>query len=330
MNSPDKKTPPFFIVGCGRSGTTLLRTMLNHHSSIAVPLESICILDYLRAAQTANQRTLKLLFAREPEFRGWGLDLSVKEFDNCKNIKEMVNRVHLLYAKKHKKNIWGNKTPRFIRYGHLIKQIWPDAQFIHVIRDPRATASSLAKSRIHCSNPYFGAKRWLRDTHAGLQLKQQYPNDVLEIRYEDLVARPETTLKHVCAFLQIPYQPTLLAYHKMGTKEYRSTHKNIHHKLSESPDKKRITAWKKNLSREEVELVEYLCKDLMETVGYGRKFVSPRHSKYLIRKFKMQRLWGLIKQILQYIIHRKRFLVFSVWRKWKLGLLWSDIKEVNS
>ena len=181
------ETGPIFIVGCARSGTTLLRTMLNNHPLVAIPVESLFMIDYLRAAQNRPIERFHQLVLHEFEFQEWQLDLTLSDLAPYQTVDTLLAYLHEQYAQQSGKQIWGQKTPRFIRYGDLLKSTYPNARFIHLIRDPRAVAVSLTKSEVHRSNTYFAANRWLRDVQAGYDLKQRYPDDVLEIKYEDLV-----------------------------------------------------------------------------------------------------------------------------------------------
>jgi hypothetical protein len=180
---------PFFIVGCGRSGTTLLRTMLNQHSQLAIPLESLFIVDYLRADPTTPPQTFLKLILKEYEFHEWAIPFSAADFDGCVTAQDFIDRAHALYMQQYGKVIWGQKTPRFVRFGKLLKQHYPGAKFIHVIRDPRAVVSSLIRSNVHHSNAYFAARRWLRDTNAGLSL-QEYSGYYAQI-HENLNQAPD-------------------------------------------------------------------------------------------------------------------------------------------
>ena len=175
---------PFFIIGCGRSGTTLLRNILNHHPKIAIPLESLFIIDYLSAKDSVPIDTMRSLIAREYEIEEWGMEIAPDDLAGASTAKDLIIAVHKAYMEIHGKAMWGQKTPRFIRHGDLLKATFPDCRFIHVIRDPRAVASSLIQSNVHRSNAYYATLRWLNDVREGLRLKDRYEKDLLEIRYD--------------------------------------------------------------------------------------------------------------------------------------------------
>lgn len=320
---------PFFIVGCGRSGTTLLRTMLNHHPQIAIPVESLFMVDYLRASPSVPVSLLARLLVNDYEFREWGMVVSVADLEGCATAKDLMDRIHELYVAQQGKQFWGQKTPRFIRYGELLKTHYSRALFIHVIRDPRAVVNSLIRSNLHRSNAYYAAKRWVKDVQMGLALKQEYPGDVLELHYEALVSSPVEVLKQVCAFLGVDFHPDMLSYHQMGKEEYTPFFDQIHARLSEPPRLDRVEAWRSSLSPRQAALVEALCADTMRLVGYEPdREPEPVDAAY-VASLKLHRLWGLTGQIAHRLTRRFRPLFSFVWRKLRLGLFWQDLAEVN-
>jgi hypothetical protein len=320
---------PFFIVGCGRSGTTLLRTMLNQHSQVAIPLESLFITDYLRADPGTPAETFRRLILKEYELGEWGIPFAPEDFDGCVSAKDFIDRAHDVYARHFGKSIWGQKTPRFVRYGHLLKRHYPGAKFVNVIRDPRAVVSSLIRSNVHNSNVYFASRRWLRDVHAGLTLQEAYPEDVISIQYEVLVKSPEETLHQVCDFLGIEFEPALLAYHKKGTSEYGEYYAQIHAKLNEAPDPTRIEAWRKHLVPRQMALIESLCGETMRAFGYVAEYGDRSPGKGYVLYLKAQRLWGLGSQIVHNFITRRGYLTSFLRRKLRLSLVTDTLKNIN-
>jgi hypothetical protein len=321
--------PPFFIVGCGRSGTTLLRTMLNHHPQVAIPLESLFMVDYLRAAPSIPITVLASILLHDYEFHEWGMPITHEDLAGCQTAQDIMDRIHDLYQAQEGKSRWGQKTPRFVRHGDLLKSVYPAAKFIHLLRDPRAVTLSLMRSNLHRSNAYFGARRWLMDVRAGQTLKSTYPDDVLELRYEDLVTEPESTLHTVCDFLSLPFDTSMLAYDQTGTREYQSIFDQIHQGLHEPPRAGRIDAWRQKLSPRDQEVIETLCAETMREVGYQPELPSPHIDPTYVRLLKRDRALKLLQQIMHRVFRRPRELYSFVWRKLRLGLLWHDLREVN-
>jgi hypothetical protein len=324
-----RELSPFFIVGCGRSGTTLLRTMLNHHPAVAIPLESLFIIDYFRAESLVDIDRFRRLVLGEYELSEWEMPVTSADLADCQTLTELINRLHELYLTQQGKTIWGQKTPRFVRYGDLLKTAYLQSRFVHVLRDPRAVTSSLIRSNVHNSNAYFAAHRWLKDVQAGLALREQYPEDVLEITYEDLVSDTEPVLRQVCDFLGLSFDPAMLTYYETGQAEYSPYYAQIHTRLNQPPNKERIYAWRKNLSDEEIALVEHICGAVMQPLGYELEAANVIVAPETIQRLKRQRVVGFLQQIAHYLTKRRRHLFYSLWRKYRLGLLFKDTTQVN-
>lgn len=323
--------PPFFIVGCGRSGTTLLRTMLNHHPLLGIPVESLFIADYLRGGeQGAPLPRLIRLLVNDYEFAEWRMPVTAADFEGCTDAPALIERIHARYLAQAGKHIWGQKTPRFIRHGALLKRHFPGARFIHILRDPRAVVNSLMTSTLHRSNALYAARRWVRDVEAGLALRAAWPADVLEVRYEALVSSPEAELRRVCDFLGVDFTPAMLDYHEKGKAEYSSFFDQAHARLNEPPRAERAEAWRTSLTPQQIALTEWLCAETMHKVGYPLTHPNPAPPRPgLVRWLHIERYWGLLVQIVERVIKRPRELWTFFWRKWRLGLFWRDLSEVN-
>jgi LPS sulfotransferase NodH len=322
-----KVSSPFFIVGCGRSGTTLLRTMLNRHSQIGIPLESMFIVDYLRAKEhLAHNRLIKLL-VREFELSEWGMQVDESNLSEAANAREAIEKLHEIFLAKTGKQIWGQKTPRFVRYGQLLKRAWPNAKFVHIVRDPRAVVSSLIRSDQHRSNAYFGARRWLKDVTAGLDLQQQFPGDVMLVQYEDLVREPEQTLQRVCEHLGVAYEPGVAAAEGNETKEYGSWYTNAHALLNRPPDPDRIDHWRKQLTPRQLRLVEHVCSDTMSQLGYEPNETPTTIDTPYVAALKAERAIGFMSQVIKTTRDRHGYMSSVMRRKLMIRGLTNSVRE---
>jgi hypothetical protein len=162
----------------------------------------------------------------------------------------------------------------------------------------------------------------------GVKLKRDYPDDVCLLRYEDLICTPEDSLRQVCTFLEIEFEPEMLEYHKTGTTEYGGYYAQIHEKLNDAPDKGRIDAWRKHMTPPQIAIVESICGDLMESLGYPRESAQPVDPAY-VRRLKRERALGLVQQIWHNYATRKGYLTSFLRRRWALGLMRDTLKNVN-
>jgi hypothetical protein len=302
---------PFFIFGCGRSGTTLLRAMLNAHPRLAVPLESLFIVDYLQADDVER---VKDLAASEYEIQEWGLRGVKSVVDGASTPRDVVASLHDAYAEKHGKERWGQKTPRLVRYADILRESFPNAKFIHVVRDPRGVVNSLINSDVHRSNALYASRRWVRDVTAGLQAEQKH--GALRVRYEDLVEDAEETLRRVMSFLDESFDERMLRYYERPD-EYSSYYDQIHSKLTEPPDPDRITAWEDELSSRDLHVVQDMCGDVGGDLGFDMSSQEST-SQWYYAWLHGQRVFGLLGQIGQYVCRRPGYLWSFAKRKIRL------------
>jgi len=321
---------PFFIVGCGRSGTSLLRGMLNRHPQVAIPLESLFMIDYLRVEQRFELDWLKALLVTEPEIHEWGLYPSVEDIKDCGTVADAISRLHELYTASQGAEIWGEKTPRFVRDLDLLHEHFPGARFVHLIRDPRAVANSLIQSDVHRSDAFHAAQRWKKDVEHGLAFEVSNPDVTLQVKYEDLVSDPGAVLRTIMDFLGLPYAD--LESEKRvpgGAEEYSEFYAHIHANLDIRPSTKFVDKWVSQMSARDLEVVEAVCRDMMVKLGYDPKLSSPRLKATVVTWMKIKRLLLAILQAMRYLRYRRAYFIRLLWRKWKLGLLWEFLWTVN-
>lgn len=320
---------PFFIVGCGRSGTTLLRSMLNQHSRLAIPFESLFMIDYLRAQERVSVETLKSVLLKDYEFANWNLQVERHQLAGIETATELMDRIHELFLSKTGKKRWGQKTPRFIRYWRILKRHYPESKFLVMLRDPRAVASSLIRSPLHRSNILYAARRWRMDVEAGIELKGSLPEDVLEVRYEELVTEPEGVLRAICRFLGEEYEDGMLRYHLSGTAKYNRFVSSIHGNLNRPPTPDRLKAWRAHLSERQVNLLEYVARKQIRELGYGLE-VEPRPpaSLYIIA-LHVGRNMSVARQFLQRLFRYTRPFLSFFYRKIRLGTFFEDLGQMK-
>ena len=312
----------FFIVGCARSGTTLLRVMLNRHSRIAIPTESLFIADYLRCRRQLGPESMRRLLVREYEVGEWGLRPTPAELGVWDSVPGLLGGLHELYAQRAGKSIWGQKTPRLVRHLASLAEAFPAARFVHIVRDPRAVVWSLMRSPVHRGNALYGSRRWSLDVGAARRFAAASAGRMLEIGYERLLAEPEATLRQVCRHLGIDFEPALLAADPPGEDEYEAGfYGDVHRLIHRAPDPSRVDAWRSGLSAEDLAVVEAICGQQMMDYGYRRELGSrPRRPAARLLRLRLGRLTGAARQVLFYLRHRPGYLASTVRRKLRLGL----------
>ena len=197
---------PIFIGGMFKSGTSLLRAMLGQHSAIASGLETYWF-DWDWSARESE--AMKVMYGRLAHF----FDMSVAEVSGMAmasaTAETFLATLMAEVARRQGKPRWAEKTPGNIAHADRIWAAWPDAKIVHIIRDPRDVFASLVEAKKWDSPEEF-ADRWVSTIGRGLRLKGEInpsASSYLAIRYEDLIAAPEETMRRVIDFIGESWEP---------------------------------------------------------------------------------------------------------------------------
>ncbi len=278
-------TVPFpFIVGVGRSGTTLLRLMLDAHPKLAIPSETL-FLQHLVRPDTSREQFIEIVTGSET----WpNMALDAEELraalDGPFSLPDAIRTFYRLYAGKHGKERWGDKTPYYRVFIRDIAELLPEAYFIHVIRDGRDSALSY-------QGLWFGpgddfekqARFWMQEIEAA-RGRARHVARYSEVRYETLVREPEATLRALCATLDLDFDPVMLDYHRTAAErlsEFKrpfgpqgrtpsdiETFMAIHERAKAPPDESRIGRWRSEMSREDLCRYEAIAGAMLRELGY--------------------------------------------------------------
>jgi len=180
--------------------------------------------------------------------------------------------------KQHKKTakIWVDHTPINIEYVDLLKRLYPNAKFLHIIRDGRGVASSHKRLSWGPNNMLDMSNYWLKKLAYGFAYESKYPKDILSIRYEDLVSNTQITVTKITDFLGIKYEASMLNANGLIVPE--ST-KHQHELVGQKADKSKIRSWEKTLSKREIEIFEYETKNMLNLLGYNTVFSNPKRAR---------------------------------------------------
>jgi hypothetical protein len=298
--------PPFlFVVGCGRSGTTLLRAMLDAHPRVAVPPESYFVVPMLREAHRYGPpgalRTEALLadLGRFASFGEWGLDPGVLSArwsaHPPRSVGDALTDAYRAYAANRGKDRWADKTPFHVLQMGLIAEAIPAARFVHLVRDPRDVAPSVVRAPFGPNRLPDAALYWRRHAGRGRELAAALgPDRVLTVRYEDLVADPQPVLTRICAFLDVDYHPAMLAYHERADELLAGLRVAGHLGGIREPLRRDGPRWPA-APRGEVLTVELLTGDLIEAFGYPRSGLRPRPAERLAAAAHRSRWWARLR-----------------------------------
>jgi len=282
------QSSPLFVVSAPRSGSTLLRLILDAHPDIAVPppgwlfdLVFPYLYSYGALDNDANFLALAEDVLATPTVQKWPLTISAAELVAAaeeKSFAGLYAALHTAYAKPGHKRRWGEKTPRNAFWIDEIHALFPDARFIHIVRDGRDMAIDISDSILLPYSVYSGANLWQRYVLAIRDSMHRLPgSSFIEIRYEDLCADPEATIRSLCGFLGEDFDRAMLAPNRTKSAEKWSSHP-LHAKTSESITTKYCEMYKTRLPRPDVEALEALIGDTLALFGYpgsGKRFPLP-------------------------------------------------------
>jgi len=277
---------PVFIVGVGRSGTTPLQLALNMHPQLGVYGETQAFFVHRKFGAEAGEIRLERLLKYwrgivtnyTPHKDLLDSDEMRSQLAYAPGYAQVVNLIMGGIAARDGKNRWGEKSPAHIFRIAEIRACFPNAQIIHIVRDPRAVACSSIKAfsggQFTDWNVYCSTRYWLRcfKIHGQQQPAEEGLGRYLLVRFEDFVTRSEKTLQSISSFLGLDFAPEMLKAHQTAAKYVpldSSGNMPTLHALTQRPlDASRADAWKRILTPEHAKLVERLAGRQMRTLGY--------------------------------------------------------------
>lgn len=215
---PEKFNGPVFLSGMPRSGTKLLRDLLNNHSRVAIPEnESLFLPKAIRRfgsgpAFNPSELTSFWTYFSSTKFfgnqveRGLEMDRSKIYEEEPSDWEALIGRLFLYCSPKPitADIIWGDKTPGYVLHIDLLMKAFPNARFVHIVRDPRDYACSVRNA--WGRSIYRAAERWGITMRSVRQCKAITERNYLEVKYEELIQSPEVVLERICKFLEIGYE----------------------------------------------------------------------------------------------------------------------------
>lgn len=272
---------PIFIVGTERSGSNLLRVMLNELAGVCVPHPPHLMRDLWplleRYGDLRSDKNLRRLVDHavklvELHFAPWPFKLDAQKIITDMQTRDLYSLYAAIYEqyREHSgKKRWACKSTFMIHHVQEILAHHHNPQFIHLVRDPRDVAVSAARSVFSHYHPYYVACLWSREQREGLKAARRLSHKTwLTLRYEDLIEEPKTQMRKVCAFLGEKYPPDLLKFFEKPTARALSKLSRSWENVGKpvlSDNKGRFTT---HLSTREIALIESVCETEMLSFGY--------------------------------------------------------------
>jgi protein-tyrosine sulfotransferase len=263
---------PLFILGSGRSGNTLLRSILTAGDDIAIPPESYVLPKVIRNYKVYSflpwPQVCSLVvgeFQSYKEFYTWKTDLAPALTLACQlpvEQRTLANIIDLIYQEYAMQNgfscdFWGDKTPINSLYALNLVQVFPEAKYIHLIRDPRAVAVSYRNAGLY-DDVFSGVKFWVAANRTIERLHGKV--DMYKVSYEEIVARPDESLMTICEHVGLPFKEEMLVFYtksnRLGDTAVHDHHRNTSRPISQDS----IDKWVNELDSDEAAKVSNYAK----------------------------------------------------------------------
>ena len=276
----ETRPDPFpFLVGSGRSGTTMLRLMVDAHPAMTIPPESFFPMKpspaWIDAAGDLDAVAAARALGAEPWFADWKLPVGSFESsvraDPPAGYAELVRRLFRLYADGEGKPRYGSKTPQHVLSISELAALFPESRFVHIVRDGRDVALSFLDVHFGPSDLLFAARLWKRRVRQGRIAGRALGGErYLEVRYEELVAFPERELRRLCGFACLEFDDAMLRYHERDQSTIAGVAGHYFHRNAARPPTKGLRDWRSQMSHSDVLLFESVAGTTLEEFGYER------------------------------------------------------------
>lgn len=274
-------TSPIFIIGTERSGSNLLRLMLNEHPSISIPhpphiLKEMAPLERLYGDLNADQNFRRLVHDTvrlvELHFSPWDVpvdrDAVFREAPG-RDIYGIKAAIYDQYRRAKGKKRWGCKSTFVIHYVDKVLRHHADAKFIHLVRDGRDVAVSAKKSVFNHFHPHYVGRLWGAQQRTAIDLGRKLsPDRMVSVRYEELLDDPERVLRRLCEFLREDYADALLRYHESREAKTIADQSRSWENLSKPVLKSNRAKYKSALPADEIRAFERQAYDELKHYGY--------------------------------------------------------------
>lgn len=283
----DSSAAPFFVVGCSRSGTTLLQALIDSHPNIAIPPESLVYVRFGAIVHTYGdlalpRNRLKFIEALLADvfISQWHLEVTANDVE--KRLQEpsfvgIVRTLFRIYADRQGARRWGDKSPEHIRHLREIRRDFPGAKLIHLVRDGRDVAEAMRRMIFYSVTAYGVARVWRDEIrHWQAFCSTEGEADTLVVRYEDLVTDPRETVASIFRFLGEPVVDTVATYAESSLSRKMDAQGPWHSSLRHGISASKIGIYRRKFTPREIEILEYIQGDDLRAYGYATAHAAPR------------------------------------------------------
>ncbi|MEA2517440.1 MAG: hypothetical protein QOG16_1278 [Actinomycetota bacterium] len=259
--------------------------MLNAHPEVAVPSESRFVVEFWEGRDEVDADVFLKKLAAHHLFAQWQIPIdSVRaEIGNARTCRyaEAVAAAYQAFARAHGKVRWGDKTPRYVEHIPLLVELFPDARFVHLLRDGRDVALSYANVPFGPKTVARAAQLWAARVEAGIRDGRALPpGRYLELMYEDLIEDSEGEIKTLCDFLDLEFDAGMLDHGERASGVILDRARKFNPLITQKPVA-RTSNWTTSMKPSHVEVFEAVAGHALVALGYERRFPRPSASARL-------------------------------------------------
>lgn len=271
-----------FLIASERSGSNLITKMLDAHPDVCGPsplhILRVFGLEYfgygdLHQPETWSQLLDDLYALLSSDFAKWQSEFTREELDDLAprgDLPALLRGVYEKEAAANGKNTLFVKELWTYRYMSFLDTCFPESKYVYLVRDPRDMALSWRNNPLHPGGVVAGARQWIHDqtsTVANFRALYDAGRAVL-VRYEDLVANTEASLRRICDLLEIPFSEKMLEFHNSKLTQDNAAKNPLWKNLAREVMSDNFNKFKKELTEDEIAAIEYTCWPLLKFFGY--------------------------------------------------------------
>jgi hypothetical protein len=307
---------PILLLSTERSGSNLVRSILNTHEEISAPHPLETAYPWRKVtppSEMSDKRARKLLrdvlinknYSFHPLESSVSVDDVHAEYESLErshSLLDLQKSLYTVYAKEEGCSAWASKYPALWDCLDDIFEYYrdPDPKFVYLVRDVRDVVLSFKTSNVGKYHPYFNAKRWENEQSKGVELLEEHGDSVHLLRYKDLLRDPESVVRDVCDFLGMEYDERMLFYYETEEAKAASESAGALENLDSPIMSDNYDKFRERLPEEETKITEKVAGDLLEYFGYDRVYSEDEldefkldEERYKRENKKMARRWSL-------------------------------------
>jgi hypothetical protein len=276
---------PVFLLSTERSGSNLTRSILNTHSEITAPHPLEPAYPWLKTVPPGelSEKSCRRLvrdilinkqYSFQPLVDTLDIDRVYERFleNDGHTFIDMQQALYEEYSAVDDASVWVSKDPSQWRYLDDAFEHYDDLKIVYLVRDPRDVSLSFKGSNVGRYHPYYSASRWAEEQSRGRELLENRPEDVHLLNYEQLLEESEATVRGMCEFLNIEYEPEMLYFYDTDDAQKASKSADVFENLAVPIKSDNYNKYKEQLPRNEIRIIEKLTAELLTEFGYEHEY----------------------------------------------------------